>query len=109
MTNDLSIDERVSAQKMISIISEHESVGRGITLLPAWWYRVYYIYTAATILLAAELRVEIFAHSSISEHWNMAMSSLRSHEHFGISARRCVAALEILSSKILQGRIIQEV
>ncbi|KAF3059315.1 Acetamidase regulatory protein [Daldinia childiae] len=47
----------VSAQKMISIISEHESVGRSITLLPAWWYRVYYIYTAATILLAAELRI----------------------------------------------------
>ncbi|KAI0122068.1 hypothetical protein F4814DRAFT_407473 [Daldinia grandis] len=33
----------VSAQKTISIISEHESVGRSITLLPAWWYRVYYI------------------------------------------------------------------
>ncbi|KAI8963458.1 hypothetical protein F5Y11DRAFT_365044 [Daldinia sp. FL1419] len=92
----------VSAKRMITTICEHESIGGSIKLLPAWWYRVYYIYTAATILLAASLRVETFAIADLSEHWNMAVNNLESHEHFGISARRCVAALEILSSKIGQ-------
>ncbi|KAI0886964.1 fungal-specific transcription factor domain-containing protein [Annulohypoxylon maeteangense] len=90
-----------SAHKMIEIIYEHQKSDDSIGLLPSWWYRVFYVYTAATVLLAARLRRETFATSSISDPWNKAMSILRSHERFGISARRCGAALQILSSKVM--------
>ncbi|KAI9879911.1 MAG: hypothetical protein M1830_006578 [Pleopsidium flavum] len=68
--------------------------------LPAWWY---YVYTAATVLLAARLRPVIEMGASdftIASSWAHALEILKCFAHFGSSAQRCVAALEILSEKV---------
>lgn len=91
-----------TAKRLIAVLSEFQTEDGTVGLLPAWWYRVYYVYTAATVLIAANLRPEIFPASVLGTAWGQSMSVLKNHEKFGQSARRCVAALHILSSKILQ-------
>ena len=91
-----------TAKSMISVLLEYQTEDDSIGLLPAWWYRVYYVYTAATILIAANLRPKIFPASILGTAWSQSMSVLKAHEKFGQAARRCVAALHMLSSKMLQ-------
>ncbi|KFA56239.1 hypothetical protein S40293_00027 [Stachybotrys chartarum IBT 40293] len=69
---------------LVAALLEYQTADGSIGLLPAWWYRVYYVYTAATVLIAAKLRPDVFAGGC------------------GQSARKCVAALFFLYSKILQ-------
>ncbi|KPM41410.1 hypothetical protein AK830_g5133 [Neonectria ditissima] len=91
-----------TAQSVITTLLTHQTLDSTVGLLPAWWYRVYYVYSAATVLIAATLRPEVFLAADIGRSWGQAISVLKAHEKFGQSARRCVAALHILSSKILQ-------
>lgn len=91
-----------TAQSIIAALLKHQTLNSTVGLLPAWWYRVYYVYSAATVLIAATLRPEVFLAADIGRSWGQAISVLKAHEKFGQSARRCVAALHILSSKILQ-------
>lgn len=91
-----------TAQAMIADLVQHQTNDGTIGLLPAWWYRVYYVYTAATVLIAARLRPEAFPVANLARSWAQAMAVLKAHESFRHSVRRCVAALHILSTKILQ-------
>ncbi|KPA36366.1 cutinase transcription factor 1 beta [Fusarium langsethiae] len=91
-----------TAQNMINTLVTHQSMDSTVGLLPAWWYRVYYVYSAATVLIAAKLRPDVFSAAEIGQSWGQAISLLKTHEQFGQSAKRCVTALHILSSKILQ-------
>ncbi|KAL5051329.1 hypothetical protein BDW71DRAFT_214261 [Aspergillus fruticulosus] len=67
--------------------------------LPAWWYNILYVYTAATVLIASRLCPSILAEiteTAITRSWNCALEVLRKYQSYSTSARRCVAALEIL-------------
>jgi hypothetical protein len=90
------------ARNIISLLLKYQAYDGTVGLLPAWWYRVYYLFSAATVLIAAKLRTDIFNPQEINQTWNEVMMVLQAHEHVSHSARRCVAALQILSSKILQ-------
>ena len=73
--------------------------------LAAWWFNVYFIYTAATVLLAARLRPTITAEVSdeaIIKSWNQAIEVLNRYEKFSASAGRMVATLQILFDKVPQ-------
>ncbi|KAL1893047.1 hypothetical protein Sste5346_006728 [Sporothrix stenoceras] len=70
-----------------------------IGLLPAWWYRVYYLYSAASILVLAKLRPDLFPAADTQRSWDQAMHLLDGHKRFGLAAHRCVAALEILGGQ----------
>lgn len=91
------------ARNIISLLLKYQAYDGTVGMLPAWWYRVYYLFSAATVLIAAKLRTDIFNVQDINQTWNEVMKVLQAHEHVSQSARRCVAALQILSSKILQG------
>lgn len=80
-------------------VSRSSSQSDGIGLLPAWWYRVYYLYSAASILVVAKLRRDIFPPADIQRAWDKAILLLEGHKRFGLSAHRCLAALDILSGK----------
>ncbi|RXG42334.1 hypothetical protein VDGE_09607 [Verticillium dahliae] len=75
-----------TAQNMIAVLLEHQTSDNTIGLLPAWWYRVYYVYSAATVLIAAKLRPEIFPAVEIGRSWSQAMAVLKSHERFAPGA-----------------------
>lgn len=91
-----------AAQSLISVIVRFQRHDGTLGLLPAWWYRVFYIYTAATVLVAARLRPAVFSTLDVARSWNQAMALLHDHEGLGPSPRRCAAALQILSAKMFQ-------
>ncbi|KAL4899620.1 hypothetical protein BDW74DRAFT_189000 [Aspergillus multicolor] len=67
--------------------------------LPAWWYNILYVYTAATVIIASRLCPPILdevTEAAITRSWNDALEILRKYQSYSTSARRCVAALEIL-------------
>lgn len=88
--------------------------------LPAWWYNVlcvyqYFallcpdlltetdVYTSATVLIAGRLCSAILAEvteESITKSWTHALEILRNYQKYSTSARRCVAALEILYEQV---------
>jgi len=73
--------------------------------LQAWWYNVFYVYTAATVLSAARLRPFITAEislQSIDLSWAHALEVLRRYEPCHSSAKRCVAVLQILFDRAPQ-------
>ncbi|KAL5340262.1 fungal-specific transcription factor domain-containing protein [Aspergillus crustosus] len=71
--------------------------------LPAWWYNILYVYTAATVLIASRLCpaiLEEVSEPAITRSWNCALEILRKYQSYSTSARRCVAALEILYEQV---------
>ncbi|KAK0112702.1 hypothetical protein ONS95_014439 [Cadophora gregata] len=110
---DESVGERMSfqcsalcltaAHNLIGHISTHFRSRGKIGMLPAWWYCIFYIYTASTIFLTSRLRPALEQSSpiySIAESWSSAIEMLKALCCHGELAERCVAALEILSATI---------
>ncbi|KAH2074078.1 hypothetical protein KXW40_001995 [Aspergillus fumigatus] len=92
------------AQEVIELIYSNIPADGTTGPLPAWWYNILYVYTAATVLIAGRLRsaiIEEVTETAISRSWNCALEILRSYHSHSSSARRCVAALEILYEKVV--------
>lgn len=93
-----------TAQEVIQLIhSNTPSNGLSSGPLPAWWYNILFVYSAATVLVAARLRFSIVAEITepgISSSWDHALDILKRYQHYSISAQKCVAALEILRDKV---------
>jgi hypothetical protein len=112
-----------SAQESIGLIYNNVPADGTGGPLPAWWYNilcsynpftVFYfailtyltypdVYTSATVLIAGRLCSAILAEvteSSITQSWNYALEVLRKYQSYSTSARRCVAALEILYEQV---------
>lgn len=95
----------------LNLIDNFETVvvGRKVEeldhLLPAWWYSIFYIYTAATVLVAARLNHSLVSEVTervIRESWVKAMRILSQFEVFGKHAKRCSTALYLLSNLVIQ-------
>jgi Fungal specific transcription factor domain len=73
------------------------------SLLPAWWYNVLYVYTAATVLVAARisppLATEISA-EAVTASWEGAIGVLKCFEAFSKNTGNAATALEILYDKV---------
>ncbi|KAM6529739.1 hypothetical protein FALCPG4_007867 [Fusarium falciforme] len=68
-------------------------------LLPAWWYSAFYIYSAATILVAAQLHPALTAEVGarrILDGCQVGIKLLRSFQRFGDHAMRCATAIGLL-------------
>jgi hypothetical protein len=87
-----------NAQRMIDLIQEYQKADGTIGIIP-WWYRVFYLHIAGTILIAASLRTEIFT-PLVSQSWNKAMEALHVHEHLSPFVQQCVTTFQTLSGKI---------
>ncbi|KAL2809432.1 putative C6 transcription factor [Aspergillus granulosus] len=92
------------AQEVIGLIHRNIPADGTSGPLPAWWYNTLYIYTAATVLIASYLCpaiVEEVTEASITASWDTALEILRKYQSYSTSARRCVAALEILYERVV--------
>ncbi|KAE8393462.1 hypothetical protein BDV23DRAFT_180529 [Aspergillus alliaceus] len=68
-----------SAKKLITLVCVNYRSSAAIGILP-WWYRVFYLYAASQILIAAILRADVFA-PMVSDSWYQAMSAFSAHKH----------------------------
>ncbi|KIY03357.1 uncharacterized protein Z520_00048 [Fonsecaea multimorphosa CBS 102226] len=73
-------------------------------LLPAWWYSIFYLYTAATVLVAARLNptveAEVGGDEVIMSAARTATAALQRYGSFGKHAKRCAAAIALLFDQI---------
>lgn len=110
------------AQEVIELVYRNIPTEGSSDFLPAWWYNILCkrtsvpekcpvliradVYTAATVLIAGHLRPTILAEvtpAEITRSWNCALEILKEYESYRRSARRCVAALEILYERVVSG------
>ncbi|KAK9364943.1 fungal-specific transcription factor domain-containing protein [Lipomyces kononenkoae] len=71
--------------------------------LPNWWYSVLYVCTAATMILVErflETKEGALKESNAYHTWHAALHVLKSYSVVADSARRFVAALEVLYEKL---------
>ncbi|XWW94035.1 hypothetical protein V2A60_001977 [Cordyceps javanica] len=90
-----------TARATIRIFFDHQVSDGTVGLLPAWWYRLYYLFSASTVLIAAKLRPDVFPADDINQSWEQAIHVFETLQHVSESAQKCVTALRILSAKIL--------
>lgn len=90
-----------TARATIKIFFDHQVSDGTVGLLPAWWYRLYYLFSASTVLIAAKLRPDVFPTEEINQSWEQAIHVFETLKKVSQSAQKCVTALRILSSKIL--------
>ncbi|OCT49176.1 C6 transcription factor [Cladophialophora carrionii] len=73
-------------------------------ILPAWWYCILYLYTAATVLVAARLNSmigrEIGGADVILNASRTVTAALHRYGSFGKHTKRCAAAIELLFDQI---------
>lgn len=82
-----------------------KDIGEVDDLLPAWWYSIFYVYTAATVLVAARLSPSVLAdvtEPAVSEAWDTAIKILNRYQAHTNLARRCVTALSLLLNQVMQ-------
>lgn len=73
------------------------------SFLPAWWYSLLYIYTAATVLVAAQISPSLATEISteaVTASWEGAIWVLKRFEGFSKNTGNAAAALEILYDKV---------
>lgn len=95
------------AQDVIDTIHAGEAASTDSTeTLSVWWYNVLFLYTAATVLIAARLSPSILAEiteESILERWNKAMDILEGYgTKFGQSIHRLTTTLRLLFDALPQ-------
>lgn len=74
-------------------------------LLPTWWYSVFYVYSAATVLVAARLQPAITAEipeQAITKSWQTAMKIMGRFQKFSSHPKRCSAVLNVLFDQVPQ-------
>ncbi|EED13655.1 conserved hypothetical protein [Talaromyces stipitatus ATCC 10500] len=92
------------AQEAIDIIHVNEGTSSNETRdLSAWWYNAEFLYTSATVLIAASLSPSVVAEipeDSIYGSFHKAIAVLRQYTTFDSSILRLTTALQILTSII---------
>ncbi|GES66788.1 C6 transcription factor [Aspergillus terreus] len=92
------------AQEVVELIYTNIPADGTSGPLPAWWYNILYVYTAATVIIAGRLCpaiLEEVTESALTRSWDSALEILRKYQSYSTSARRCVAALEILYERVV--------
>jgi hypothetical protein len=94
------------AQEAIDTIHREKPTCTGdVGYLSPWWYNVLFLYTAATVLIAARLDPLVLAEvseESILDRWHKALGILEGYGVFGISIRRLTTTLRLLFDAVPQ-------
>lgn len=94
------------AQEAIDTIYKGETnPDSDLAYLSAWWYNVLFLYSSATVLIAARLSPSILtdiSEESILESWRRAMEILEKYGVVGTSIRRLTTTLRLLFDAVPQ-------
>ncbi|RDW80270.1 hypothetical protein BP6252_04908 [Coleophoma cylindrospora] len=93
------------AQEAIDTIHKRETTGICSEALSPWWYNVLFLYTSATVLIAARLSPLILAEvseESVLDMFRKAMEVLNRYKAFGTSVHLLTIMLHFLSDFLPQ-------
>lgn len=88
-----------AAHNTISIVTQY-SMHDIRAILPAWWFRVFYTYTAAMVLAVSTLRLDLFPRSATEVAWKDAMTIFKENEHLSEAVKVCKVALQRMVTRI---------
>jgi hypothetical protein len=74
-------------------------------VLPAWWYSIFYVYSAATVLVATLLQPAITAEvpeQAVVKSWRTAIKIMGRFQKFSTHAARYTAVLNVLFDQVPQ-------
>jgi hypothetical protein len=94
------------ALEMIHIIHQRQNWSNDKTIepLPAWWYEVFFVYTAATALIPARVYRYIrgdISQSELRTGWQRSLEVLQHLSPLSPSAVSCIAALQVLNDELV--------
>ena len=87
------------AQTMVRLVHESPNVGDSSAL--PWWYRIFYLHMAGTVLLAARLAEDLFT-AEVSHSWDLVIEMLKSHEHLSPFIPQILSSFQTLAGEIPQ-------
>lgn len=92
------------AQEAIDIVYSNLPKKSNTGIITAhWWYNVFYVYSAATVLIAARLDPSIISElteASILESWQHALDVLQAYTKFSESTHKLLTALHLLFDEV---------
>lgn len=89
-----------NAQKIISLVDQDSGLDESTHNVP-WWYRIFHLHMAGTILLVAMQSVDLFT-PAVSESWQQTLSVIKRHEHLSSYVPQFASLFQSLSRKIRQ-------
>lgn len=95
-----------NARILVSLIKDHHKADGTPALIAAWWYRVYYMHLAASVLIAAKLHPELSTNLEVLEAWEQVISILQAHAHFSPFIARSISSLGELSAKVRESQTV---
>ena len=96
---------KVAQEAIETIYGGKPACAGDVGYFSAWWYNVLFLYTSATVLIAARLSSSILAEVSeepILDGWRKAMEVLEEYGVFGTSIRRLTDTLHLLFDAVPQ-------
>ena len=96
---------KVALEAIDTIRKERGSSAGETDFCAAWWYNVLYLYTSATVLIAARLSPAILAEvseESVLDGWHEAMKILEGYSPTGASIARLTTTLRLLLEAVPQ-------
>lgn len=96
---------KVALEAIDTIYDGIDNDAGGMDFCAAWWYNVLYLYTSATVLIAARLAPAILAdvsEDSILDRWHKAMGILQRYSPSGASIKRLTTTLSLLFDAVPQ-------
>lgn len=102
-----------AAQEAINIVHGRQTPDpRAVTNSSSWWHNILYVYTAATIVIAAKARISALTEITeieIANAWQQAINTLQHYSVFGPSIAAMVASLQLLYDSVSQKTIDSQV
>lgn len=100
-----------TAQQMLDLIGSRLLQGdRGPRLVPQWWHTVTYVYTAATVLIAAHIFpavVQQVTAEALKGSLQQGFQILDHHSRYKDSAQRCKQALTVLYERHVNAAVVE--
>lgn len=87
---------------MIALLHDNHNPDQDIGIIP-WWYRIFYLHVAGTIILCSMLRTDLYT-TSVSQSWSKLLSILHGHEHLSPFIQQAVTNFHASSCKILDSQ-----
>ena len=104
IANQCSVECVKVAQEVIDLVYEHRTPSSATAeRLAAWWFNVLFVYSAATILIAANLcpflSLELTS-ESMTESWHRASNILEGYQAYSESIPKLITSLQLIQLKI---------
>lgn len=99
----MCVQSALNVTRLCGPILEQRELGELDEIMPSWWYSIFYLYTAATVLVAARLNPTIEAEVGpevVASASRAVSSALNRYESFVNHAKRCATAVSLLFDQI---------